>query len=110
MGQRLGEVDSHQQRTGQPRAVGYRDRIDILETALRQLQRLVQYRDHGLHVLPRGQLRYHAAVVRVQLDLRANNIRKHVSPVGDNSHSRLVARGLDTENPSTRLRTGVHEK
>ena len=97
VGERLREVEPHEQRAGQPRPVGHGHRVDLVEAAGCARQRLVQHGDHRLHVLARGQLRDHAAVFGVQLDLRRDDVRANAPAVLDDRHGGLVARGLDAE-------------
>ena len=95
--QPLGELDAHQQRADQAGPLRYGDGIQISEqTASLGEGRAADGRDR-FQLRARGQLRVDAAIRRVQLDLRGDNLRAHPPPILDDRRRRLITRALDTE-------------
>ena len=68
------------------------------------LQGLGQHRRQQLDVGPPGQLGHHPAVAGVQVDLTAHHRGDDDRTVVDHGCRRLVARGLDAEDPVDRGR------
>ena len=65
----LGEIHPHQHRADEAGAVGDRHGVDVRPGQPRPGHRLIGQAGHRLHVLSRGDLRHHAAVNGVHLDL-----------------------------------------
>ena len=65
----LGEIHPHQHRADEAGAVGDRHGVQIPLGQARLIYRLIGQAGHRLHVLSRGDLRHHAAVNGVHLDL-----------------------------------------
>ncbi|MCY1444413.1 hypothetical protein D9M71_608850 [compost metagenome] len=68
-GQRLGTGSPDQQRPHQARTRGVGDCVDLRRHAAGLSQDLADQRQHTLDVISRGQLRHHATIGAVQVDL-----------------------------------------
>ena len=86
-----------QQRADQPRPLGDGDRVQLRQGAVGLRQRRTANGGDRFDLGARGQLRVDAAIGRVQLDLRGDHLRTHVTPVLDDRGRRLVAGGFDAE-------------
>jgi hypothetical protein len=95
--ERLREIDPDQQRAGQARAVGHRDRVDILDRRSGILERLVEHRHDPAEVRPGGHLRHDASGRRVERGLARDDVRVDPATVLDERDARLVARRFDGE-------------
>ncbi len=95
--QGLGGRQADQQRTGQPRRVGDRDRVELIESDAGPAQRLVDDRQDPLDVRPRCDLRHHAAESLVQMLLRGDDRREDLELVGHDRRRRFVARALEDQ-------------
>ncbi len=98
-GDRLGRADADQQRADEPGPLRHRDRVDVVERRLRLFQRLFDDDPDRLHVVARGKFRHDPAERAVDVDLRGDDRRAHVGAVVDDRGGRLVAGGLDAEDP-----------
>ncbi len=96
--QRLRVRNPHQQRPRQPRPLRHSNRIQILKPNARTAHRLTHHRHDVAQMLARGQLRNHAAVVRMQVHLRGNNVRQRLRTTAHHCRRRLIARALDAQN------------
>ena len=90
---RSGQPD--EQRADQPRSLRDGNVVDPLEAGL--AERLPDDRQHELEVVPRRDLRYHAAEPRVQVRLGRDDVGADFPVLGDHRRGGLVARGLDSE-------------
>ncbi|MPM22621.1 hypothetical protein SDC9_69078 [bioreactor metagenome] len=70
----LRKAQPHKHRADQPWRVGDRHRVDVILSAGRVLQRPLRQGRYGLHMLPGGDLRHHAAVQRVHVRLRGDGV------------------------------------
>ena len=95
--QRLGQRAADQQRAHQTGALRHRQAVEIAEAHAGLGQRLLDDRHDDLDVPPRGELRHHAAVGRVDVVLRGDHARQHAPAVDEHGGRRLVARALDPE-------------
>ena len=89
--QRLGDVDSNQQRANQARAVGHRDGVKVLPAGPRLLERGVERGNDPAQLLPRGNFRDDAAGRRVQRDLARHLVGLDPATADHDRHSGLVA-------------------
>ena len=87
---RLGKVHTHQHRADQPRRIRHSHGVNIRAREICLFQRLVGKTVDRLNVLARGDLRHHAAVELVQLDLRGDAVGQNASSVAHYGNSRLV--------------------
>ena len=95
IGQRLGRAHADEQRAHQARAIGHSNRIDVRQGHVRLLQAFIHHRIDALHVLARGNLRHHAAVHRMQRNLRRNDRGDDLAAVADDRRRRLVTAGFN---------------
>ncbi len=95
--QRLGGLDPDDQRTDQAGTGRDGDRVDSAPVRTGFSERLLDDRNHRLELQPGGDLRHHAARGAVHVDLGADDVRLHASPVRDHGGRGFVARGLDGE-------------
>ena len=93
--ERLAEIRADEQRADQAGRAGRRDRIHLVLVHVCVRERLFGHAHGGLHVPPRRDLRHHAAVQRMGLDLRVHHAGKNGPSVLDDGRRRLVAGGLD---------------
>ena len=94
-GRPLGKVHPHQHRPDEPRGVGNRNGIQLSLGQARLGYRLFRQSGNRLHMLPGGDLRHHAPIDGVHLDLRCNTVGQHRPSVPDHRGSGLVTGGLD---------------
>ena len=97
-GDGFGGVEAGQQRPGQPRPVGYGHRVDVLQPHPAIAHRPLQRRRQVANVLPRGQLRHHAAIGRMELRLRRDDVRPQDAPVFHHPGRRFVAGSFNAQN------------
>jgi hypothetical protein len=106
-GERLRRGDADQKRPDQAGALRDTDSLDVAELGVRVGERLPQRRQDQLEMVPGRDLRDDAAVRRVQLGLRGDDVGEHAAVPGDERGGGLVTRGLDPENQAlARSRTG----
>jgi hypothetical protein len=96
-GQRLRRGEAHEQRADQPRALGDCDPLDVLELRARLVERLPDDRGHELQVPARCDLGHDAAVLRVEVSLRGDDVREDRTVPADERGRGLVAGGLEAE-------------
>ncbi|MNP26165.1 hypothetical protein D3C76_1190060 [compost metagenome] len=70
----LGAGGADQQRPDQAGAGGIGDRIDVCGRTAGLVQHLADQRQHALDVVSRGELRHHAAVDAMQVDLTEQRV------------------------------------
>ena len=80
--QRLGRSHADNQSSHETRSVSNADQIDIIDLHARLRKRLGDHRRNIFQMLSRRDLRYHAAVQRVNIDLRRYDIRIYFSSIG----------------------------
>ena len=95
---RRGEAD--EQRADQSGALGDGEPVDVVQHDLRLAERLTDHGRHELEMPPRRDLRHDAAVLRVQIDLRRDDIREDLPLLGDHGRRGLVAARLEAEDHS----------
>ena len=95
--QRLRRGDADEQRAHQARAVGYGDGVHVRKGHVCLFEALVHDRVHALHMLAGGDLRHHAAVHRVQRNLRGDDRGDDLPAVADDRRRRLVAAGFNRQ-------------
>ena len=100
-GQRLGEVDAHEQRAREPRAVGDRDAVDVGHGDAGRGERLVQHGHDPAQVGPRRDLGHDAAGRRMERDLARDDVGVDPAAVLDQRDAGLVARRLDGQEQRT---------
>ena len=93
-GRRLRKVHANQNCADQPRRIGHGDRINVLPRQLRSLEGLICQRVDCLNVLPRGDLRHHAAVKLVDRDLRSDAVGQNFTSVAHDGDGSFVAGGF----------------
>ena len=96
-GQALHVADADQQRAHQARAAGHRQGVDSLQRHPRLPERGVHDLAHLLHMGAGGDLRHHAAVQGVQVDLRIHRVGQDLPPVLHHGRRRLVAGSLQRQ-------------
>ena len=96
-GQSLGVGDAHQQRSGQSRAAGHGDGVQIVKRDIGLGQRRAHHRDNGAQMLAAGQLRHHAAIARVGRNLRGDDRGERARAALDHGRGGLVAGGFNAE-------------
>ena len=97
VGHRLGEAKTHQHCADEARCVGHRHGVDICPGAAGVSQRLFCQGGNGLHVLPGGDLRHHAAVQGVEVRLGCNGVGQDLAAVLHHRHGGLVAGGFKSQ-------------
>jgi hypothetical protein len=78
-----------------PRGVSHRVDFRHAQAAFRQ--RFFKQNGKPPYVVPRGQLRHHTAVSRVQIDLRMDTVRQHAALRIEHGHAGFIAGRLDPE-------------
>ena len=73
---------------------GHGNRINVLPRQLRSLEGLICQRVDRLNVLPRGDLRHHAAVKLVDLDLRSDAVGQNFTSITHDGDGSFVAGGF----------------
>ena len=101
----LGELDAHQQRAREPRAVGHGDRVDVGQPPGEHGERLLHHGHDALEVRARGDLGHHASIGRVQPHLARHHIGQHFAIASHQRSRGLVARALDAEDYHKRFRS-----
>ena len=91
----LGEVDPHQHRPDEAGGVGDGDGVQVTFGQPGVEDGLVRQPGNCLHMLPGGDLRHHAAVDGVHLDLGGHAAGQHRPPVPDHGGGGVVAGGLN---------------
>ena len=94
--ERLGRGDADQQRTGQARTAGHRDRVDVVRADAGGLAGPLDRRHHRLEVGPAGDLGHDAAEARVLVDAAGDRVGEQ-GVAADDADAGLVAGGLDAE-------------
>src|SRR6266446_6820920 len=97
-GQCFGVADSNQQGAGQAWSLSHSQRVDGLVTPPGIGQRFADHGHNRLQVLPRSQLRNHAAIRLVHGDLREDHVRQHLFSRTNHRGGGLVARAFNAEN------------
>ena len=92
--QALHAADAGEQRAHQPRAVGDGEGIHVSKAHVRLPQGLIHHPVAGLHMGAAGDLRHHAAIEGVEVDLAEHHIGDDPPPVLDNGGGGLVAGGF----------------
>ena len=90
--ERLRIRDSDQERSHKSRAFRNGDRGEFLERRIRAQERFPHHRNNGAKVLSRCQLRYHAAVFAVRVQLRGDDGGQHARAVFNYRGGRFIAR------------------
>ena len=85
-GQRASHAGAHQQRTGQPRATRVGHNVHLRQSAASLTHHLSNQRQHAANMVTAGELRHHAAIGLVHLDLAVQGVRKQ--------HRHACARGI----------------
>lgn len=98
---RLRERDTDQQRTGKSGAGGDGYRIEIFSRHMSGAQGLAHNGDNVPKMLTASQLGHHAAVERVHLHLRRDDVRQNCAATAHHRGRRLVARAFNAQNQST---------
>ena len=96
-GERLRRRDPDEQRADETRALRDRDGVDVVERRARLAERLAHDRGDELEVAPRRDLGDDAAVARVQVGLRGDDVRADLARLGHERRRGLVAGRLDPE-------------
>ncbi len=97
-GQPFGVQDADQQRARQSWAFSYGDGIKLVERDAGLFERGAHHGDDILQMLPRGQLRHHAAIARMGAYLRCHHIGQHARTRLDHGCRGLVAGAFNAEN------------
>ena len=100
--QSLRVSNPHQQRPGQSRPLGHRNRIQVRKLQPRLRHRRLHHRNNVAQVFAARQLRNHPPEVRVQRNLRRHHIGQHLAARAHHRRRRLVARALNPQNQSAR--------
>ena len=90
--------DADQKRANQTRTVCHGNRRDLIQRHVSLFQRLFHNLIYLFNMFSRSNLRHNASELRVQGDLRGDNIRKNFSSVLYDSRCGLVAGALDRKN------------
>ena len=99
--QRFSVCNSNEQRADQSRPLCHANRIHVRERQSRPRQGLAHHRHDLPQMLARSQLRHHAAIFPVNIDLRRNHAGQNLSPVGDHRRRRFIARRFNPQNFQT---------
>ena len=106
-GQGLCGRDPDEQGADEARSLGDGDPVDVVERGSRVFERAPHGGEQKLEMVARGDLRDDAAVPRVQLGLRRDDVREQPAVVGDERGRGLVAGGLQAQDHAeARSRTG----
>ena len=97
-GKRFGVGDAHQKRSGEARAAGNGDRVEIGQRDAGLAEGGADDRDDGAQMLAAGQLGDHSAIAGVSGNLRSNHGTERVGAALDDGGRGLVAGGFDTQN------------
>ena len=108
-GQRLGGGHPDQQRAGQARAAGHRDRVDVVQPDPGGLAGPLDGRHHRLEVGPAGDLGYDAAEPGVLVDAAGDRVGQQ-RVAADDADAGLVAGGLDAEHQRAVAHAGHHAR
>ena len=99
--QRTSHTGPHQQGPRQARPTGEGHHIHVLQRLARCLQHLLGQRQHATNMVAAGQLRHHATIGLVHLDLAVKRMRqqhRQVRPTDPyQRHPGFVTRGLNTQ-------------
>ena len=94
-GERLGGSYPDDHGADEARPVGDTDEVDVPEGQVAGLRQcLLQYLVDVLQVVPRSDLRHHAAKFRMYIDLRRDDVGQDLPPVRHHGDGRLVAAGF----------------
>ena len=96
-GQAAADGAAHQQGADQSGAGGEGDAVDVVRRAVGVRQHLADQRQGLAHMITRGQLRHHAAVVGVQGDLAVQGVGQQALFGVVNGDAGFIAGGLDAE-------------
>ena len=101
-GNRLGSGDADEQRADQPGARCHTEELDVVERGVRFSERLLQDGRDELEVTAGRHLGHDAAVARMQIGLRRNDVGQDPPVWRDHRRSGLVARSLEPEDQTGR--------
>src|SRR5438128_696960 len=96
-GDRLRGGHTDEQRSDQTRTSCYADELDVIEPRLRLVQCFPYDGGDQLEVPARCDLWHHAAVTRMEIDLRCDDVGKDPPLRRDQRSGRLVTRGLEPQ-------------
>ena len=102
-GEGLRPAHAREQRPHQPRPESHRHRVQIRHLHPRVRQRLPNEGVQRLHMHARGNLRHHAPVEGMPVDLRGDDAGQYAPPVLHDGRRRLVAGRFDGQNPGVAL-------
>ncbi len=94
VGHGLGEAESHQHGPDEPRGIGDGHGVNVLPGAVGVRQGLFRQGRDGLHMLPGGDLRHHAAIQCVHIRLGGDGIGQDVPSILHHRHGSFVAGGF----------------
>ncbi len=97
VGQRLGEVDPHQERAGQARTVGHRDGVDVAPVRPGVVEGGVEDGHDPAQVSPRGHLGHDPAGRGVEGDLAGDDVGVDPAAALDQRDAGLVAARFDRQ-------------
>ena len=96
-GQGLGAGGAHQQGADQTGTGGVGDGLDLRNLGARLAQHLADQWQHALDVVARGQLRHHAAVDAMQVDLAEQGIGQQAALTVVEGDTGFVAGGFQAQ-------------
>ena len=96
-GERLGRGKADEERPDQARTARDGDRVDVVQARAPPGERLAENGSDQLEVSARRDLGDDAAVARVQVGLRGDDVGEDTPVARDEGGGRLVAGGLDPE-------------
>ncbi len=90
--------NSNKQRPHQPRPLRHANRVHVGKLHSRLRERFAHHRHDLAQVFARGQLRHHAAIFPVNINLRSDHAGQNLAPVGDHCRRCLIARRFNSQN------------
>ena len=97
VGQAAADAGAHQQRPGQPRAGGERHTVELLRGSAGLAHHLAHQRQQPAHMVAAGQLRHHAAVGGMHVDLAVQRLAEQALFGVEDGHAGLVTAGFDAQ-------------
>lgn len=94
----MGNRAADHQRADQARSGGVGNAFQVSTNLAGLSQHLIAQRQQLAHMVPRCQLRHHAAIVRVHIDLTEQGVRKQPLFAVEQGHAGFITGGFNTEN------------
>ena len=106
VGHSFGGIHPYDQCTGEPGSLGDGDGVEIVAIDTCLPQRLLDHRDDGRHMTPRGKLGHDTAVAFMEVELRRDDRGKDPASSRNDCRRRFVTRRLDAKHDHGNSRSG----